>query len=544
MYTLMVVDDEENVRDGLIHYFPWTEYDIQVVAQASDGDEALDLICNKNVLPDILITDVVMSRVNGIELVQQVRKIHPNIFVIFISGYDDIEYLHSALCSKAENYILKPLNLKELQTTVKNILIQLQKRKEKQKEFELMEKKIYKSFPLIQEKFINNLLEVGCLNAGTIEQELDFLGLSYSLSNAICVLAIRLQVQENLFANPKEKYLLDFAIKNIVQELILQTFYGHIIQTQSDHFAVILTLTDSQEISAVETFANKVQETLLEVLEISVYIGIGAIETNLLTAQKSYQKSLLALQKSFFNDDRIYVYEQDTTEEKYLDIKYYVKKLDDLEIFLKEKNYQKSFQFLNNCIDALIDLNLIEEQDIKNYCCQIIYTLTAFLNHANLLSAKDYTKQTDTICNIYRQRNIASLKQITLEYLDFVFNYLNHTDGQVGIVTQIKKYLNDHYKEKISLQDISDDLHIATSHMCAVFKKKTGKTIIDYLSQIRIYKAMDLLKKNNILVSDICYEVGYTDPGYFSKAFKKYIGISPSEYRINSIGTEINDEEI
>lgn len=447
MHNVIIVDDEKWALEGFKSSINWEAAGFNISKTYNSGFKALTYLEKDN--PDLLITDIKMPRVNGIDLLKHAKKINPDIEVLLVSGHRDFSYARDALLNGASGYILKPYDKKDIYNNLTMIKGKLQNR-EINLFKKLIEQKSLSIIPVLEKKgIVLNGLE------------------KYSII-----------VSNKILTNNKS-----FPYKN-------------------------------------GTYLTFIQQDIKSIID--DYIIIGGV-TNLKYAKDLYKGIQLAY--DFYQSH--YIRRNETRFIRH--IKWERKNLNfasDLIDLVETKKREQIEIFFNK-----MQCNIIsKEGDITNIL-KFYNTMVSFLTLKNrsklgyITSAEDLIKKYPNIKDLLSEirEEIRSLTQVPS--MLFPPDYNNY------LVSQTIEIINNNFKNQVNIQEIAHDFSTSPSYLSQVFKKETGQTIINYLTTLRIDEAKDLLISTRETVSIISDMVGYQDYFYFTKIFKKHIGVSPSKYR-------------
>lgn len=500
IFKLLIVDDEATMRKGIAEYMNWDAIDCEVVGTACDGMEAISFLQEHDV--DIIITDIRMPEVDGLAVAKYVYESHHNQKVILLTGYADFEYAKTAIKYNVTAFILKPTNKKELFEAVQSAQSQLIT----SKQYTNIAKE---ELAFLKEQFLQDLT-----NQPYISQLLPKLQqYNISLENYYIV-AFRLIPFSNEIASLK-KIIIDEKKRNAYcyryNNLIITIYYfddlNIILQNCREITSITRTL-DSRDIA----------------------IGISNHHSTPAEFSQAVSEAIYALSLNFYSENNISLFSDaknnnyDLTVENSLD-------LFQFENYLLNWQYKEAENNLNN-IFTKFKSNLVNAQDAKNICSQIYYICS------RIAIKKDFPPlPSEYLGKINSASDIFALESSLLDILRYIRSYSDTAaNTQKQLISQAMKYIDENISSELSLDTIANHLHISPSHLSRTFKKATNHSLTDYINHARIKKAKELLKHTDIYTYTIAEMAGYNDATYFSSIFKKYEGVSPSEYRIrNSI---------
>lgn len=534
MFRLVIVDDEPTVRHGLMTYFEWDKYGIEVVGEADDGDVGLELI--ESLKPDIVLTDVRMPQMDGIRLSHEVKARFPAIKIVFVSGHDDADYLKSALKVNAVDYIFKPVDRLELAAVVERVVNELKEAEQERTYIVDMQVKLTQSMPLLREKFLMSLIRDGIMHPGRIQDRLDFLGLDLPLEAAYWTIVVKIDDSEQVVATRSERdqQLLSYSILNIVQEIIGKHMQGYAFENRNGEFVGILRMDeeDTQE-EMLLSAAEDIRDSLLKWLKISVTIGVGERITELTSLPHSYNQAQEAADHRWYlgknhvisidhlqqDNERVYRFES-AQSERILSL-------------IKSADKEALHAELDEVFIPLSKNRKLGFANGQNVSLLIIVLTNRLMQELNMLGPEIDLKVRDLWERIFKQERLADLREIVEEHLLQVCEMIEEKrkGKPKNVIERIRALIEQRYAENLQINDIAKEVYLSSTYMCLLFKQETGETINEFMTKVRIEKAKELLSDPRNKFYEVCFQVGYSDPSYFSKVFKKYVGFTPSAYR-------------
>lgn len=533
MIKVMIVDDELLVRVGIKSTVQWEKLGLEVVAEAEDGKEAFEKfnICQ----PDIVITDIRMPVMDGLELIKNIKQINSRVKIIILTCYGEFSYAKDALRLGVFEYIVKPTmmadDLTDILTRACELILQEQEEMNKVSE---MEKKLLEEEGAIKEKVILNIIR-GIVKENDTESELSKAGVNYYKDN-VAILVFQIDDYKTVIDkyNSEKSYMLWGAIQNITTNVISLYCKGVVIQDQKDKYAVAVGLpgkkTEKEIHENIFALANQIQTSLRKYLGISVTMGISDIGYGERAIFRLYQQADTACAfRLFMGCNRIIPYheiakcKQDECD--------YEPVLNQIETYTKDLNVK----LVNSALTELFQNRLLPTYN-KTLVKKAVFKLLAILTVISRYNLKD-SLTADMEYELYEQ-------VMELETLENMYNWFKSKFKLVidacidastgGCCIQVKKaieYIKGRYMNDISLDDAAEAAHVSRNYLGNLFKRDTGRYFVDFLMEYRVEKAKELLKEYPLKIYDVAWKVGIKDQRYFSKVFKKYTGYTPNEFR-------------
>lgn len=537
LYKVMIVDDEAIIREGLRSRIDWQSYGFELVGDYANGCEALDAVGLQP--PDLIISDICMPFMDGLELAEHVQQQYPQIKMVILTGFDEFEYARRAIRLKVSDFILKPITAYEIRERLIQIRTEMDESYLQQENIDQIQLQLSQSLPLLRERFWEEALTTGVPASEYTHQlqqlQLPMMQSPYCMSLLESSSPSPIVTSESNTSDQPYAMLYSFIEQALPEQLV---FVPIVFQSQ---LLVLFAAKPGYQVTP-QSLRSEMQQLLhaacirVEVRgEISFSGGIGHYCDNPILLPNAYRDALYAIDEKFLLPSRsapLYVLStlaplpppnsiQDTT------------RLYQLERELLQCIRNGDMQLITSQVQQLAD-QLYEQRFSRNEC------ISQFDRIAQLI--RDWLVQLDNGIDFYsdwQQVNIVlplHLNQLT-ERMITVLKALHHrlyTASHSGNqhIQRALQYIEQHYgNPKLSLQDMCTLTLMSTTRFCQAFKQHTGETYIEYLTHLRIDKARELLRLTDDKFYQIAEKVGYTDPNYFSAFFKKHTGLTLRQYR-------------
>lgn len=536
MVKVFLVEDEIVVREGIKNSIDWESNGFEFMGEAGDGELAYPMIKNKK--PDIVITDIKMPFMDGLELTKLIRKEMSHIKVVILSGYDEFDYAKQAITLGVTEYLLKPISGNQLINSMLPIRDMILKERRQQEFVEKFRKEMKDNEQVKQYTFFQNMVSSKLPYARLIEEGKE-LGLELSAG------AYRL-ILLKIFSNDKDsdeysekKIQMEQEIAGIAKSNPQIIFFNRM----TEGISFLCTGNDSMELEAVTKFCiNQVIGIIEHYEDFTYFMGVGTEQNRLRELYKSFEGASKAFAYRYFLSKNKVVYCEDMKgyqipEEMDFDLKAIdTTKLKKriIENFLRNGLENEISLFVEEYFKSLGEKNM-ESVLFRQYIVMDFYfAATIFMEQLNYSSEQaeeilgGFQKIQAVISNMEKTKNyLKDLIETVLQY-----RMISSEKKYQIIIGNAKDYIKKHYShEDISLNMVAASVNFSPSHFSTIFSQETGITFVEFLTQVRMEKARELLLCTNMRVSDIGYEVGYRDSHYFSYLFKKTQGISPKDYR-------------
>lgn len=536
MYKIMVVDDEEDFREGFRDFIPYGELGFEYAGDADNGMDAVELA--RQVKPDVVLCDINMPKMDGLEFAERFLEISPRSKVVFITGYDEFQFAQQAVKLNVYEYLLKPLTPHEVESLLHSLKEQLDRENDEQRDIEQMKIKLRESLPLLRERYLNQWVN-GRIRKEDLEVRMEAVGVALT-GGRWTVMAVEPDHQKaGKFSWDDE--LLSFSISNILEDCLadMKTL-GHIFINQfNQNVAVVSTesLTDKEAESLFIEIAEKMREAVERHLKVSISIGMGEI-VNRYTVSEGFQGAMRALDYKFlFGGNKVFYIKdmeyrtssqngmvQITQIKDRLVNQLKVATADEAEIWLKE--------FFSG----------LEQSKLNPDICKVhVVELVTLISktYFEYLSSRDVS-DSPALHPIYQVSKCTTLKQMKVWIGQWILEILTairnrrEDDYERRVAEAMEFMAKNYHLQELTIQMVCDHLHLSVSYFSLIFKRMVGETFVEYLTGLRMQKARELLRTSSLKSYEISELVGYGNPHYFSLVFKKVVGVSPSEYRIRS----------
>ena len=519
-YKVFFVEDEIVTREGIRDNVDWKANGFEFCGEASDGEMALPLL--QTTRPDVLITDIKMPFMDGLQMCKIVRERLPWIKIIILSGHDEFEYARKAIELGVTEYLLKPVTIQDLHQVLQKTAVLLDREKIEQDHLKELHAQVEENQSALREKLLLKLV-LGAISSSDAIEKGQSLGLDLV---ARCYLVVMLKIE---LGDRSEQF--DYDEYQRIQELI-----GNQVENNPD---VFLLKKDWEELVLLmkggsPEYLDEEKELLLELIKkhlkgtrYRLTVGTGAPQKRIADIYHSFVQALASLQGTTPNAKAAPDQFVDQAE---------LLKVDKaaVENYLSAGTREGFENFFETYIGPLGETTL-RSSLIKNYLFVDVIIATAKLvkewgGEISLVVPELNSVET-ILMNI---KGIAQLREQTRKILISALTFRDSLAGtqHTRLIHQAREFIERAYMEPdLCLSDVAASVNLSPSHFSVVFGQETGQNFKDYLTGVRIQKARELLCSTALKSTDIASLVGYNDPHYFSTVFKKNSGFSPSEFR-------------
>lgn len=535
MLKVFLVEDEVVMRNGIKNNIPWEQEGFEFVGEASDGELAYPLI--KREKPDILITDIRMPFMDGLELSRLVKKELPQIKIIILSGYNEFDYAKTAISIGVTDYLLKPISSAKLLEAVKKVGDMIEKEQDNVRLMERYEKEMEEN--ILQEKHkLWGALASNRLSTIELLEKGQRLGMDFTAS-AYMVFLFKLMQEGDATGCSDE---LNRASEKVNS---LSGTWKKVLSFDRSPEGWAFLIKGESEAEVLENFAETKRELLNLVAmypKVEYFGGLGSIVQRIGDIQNSYKEAARAFSSRFFLDanqiaDSADMVSLHNEEDGKIDVSKMLSKKREHELvekFFKNGTVEEVDSFLDELFQSIGEQNCKSLLYRQYVVMDLFFCATDFLENLEI-STEELPEECRDINQIVEKAgNAQSLRhQIGILFSETMILRDGHSKKKYSkLLEDAKAFIDENYRhDDMSLNMVAAQVNISPSYFSTIFSSEMGQTFVEYLTHVRLEKAKELLMCSNMRTAEIGYEVGYKDSHYFSYIFKKVVGCSPKEYR-------------
>lgn len=533
---VFLVEDEMVIRRGIKNSIDWEKEGYIFCGEASDGELAYPMIIKEK--PDILITDIRMPFMDGLELCKLVKKELPNIKILILSGYDEFDYAKEAIRLGVTEYLLKPISSGKLLEALNGVSESIRREKEDKDLVRKYMEEMRENTKHEKQKFFEQMIAGNLSMADALETGKKYeMSLSAGMYN---LLLFRFTLGEE---NRKSGELLgeaEYAIEKLTERLE----YVFEFQRGVEGWAFLLMADNEEQMSErVKELSKDLEEIMKNYSTIAYFGGIGQPVARLRELEESFREAERALAARFTMELNRIISVDDIRMAQNVDT------LDDIEITSFgeiEKTRTMLEKFLNNGVEDEIDefvdvyINELPEENLKSVLMRQYIIMDAYIVMMSFCEKiegieGEMQAQSEELKNSMKTiQTVEEIKNYIRMLLKKIIGVRDTISGRrySDIIEIAKDQIRKTYmSDEISLNTIAAEVGMSPSYFSSIFSKEMGKTFVEYLTEIRMDRAKELLMCSSMKTSEIGYEVGYKDPHYFSYIFKKTQNCTPKEFR-------------
>ena len=536
MLKMLIVDDELNICRLIMKLVDWNTLELECSGIAHDGQEALRLALAAE--PDIVLTDIRMPHDSGLKFIQKYSQIAPQTVFITISGYHSFEYAKQAIKLGVFDFLTKPLNQEDLNNTLFRACHTVIKNQEDLRSlarFEKIAERFHHISSNVRKEFLTNLTHGTDIRYESINEINDAYNFNFQKGyfqfGSICL--------DTSTSNEHYTVTIFAGIERFFHEdLAAYCSESEYIHTPKQFIFLLNYPPENKKaiFTQFREFITTVQDFVVQNSDFHVTLCLGKAYTKAVCLTDSWRESQICLNsRVVLGVDRVLYYP-----------KYFPKQLSSFPDFPKTssfwQNIRKSIELQNkeqtllHCHELTKSMDsFFQEHPNTAYiwyetCLKNLHTIFKemhFPENTFTISGQDLT---DFLYNCYR---ISQMARLVSNYITQIFDAYEQSkqNSDSKIIQVVKAYIHEHYNEKLELEDTAGQVYLSPSYLGIIFKQQTGQNYTDYVTDVRMEKAREFLRNLDLSIAEVAFAAGYTDVRYFSKIFKKKVGITPKEYR-------------
>lgn len=523
---MIIIDDIPAVIRGLSERMPWDEHGITLAATANNGEEGLSKIGEFR--PDIVLTDIRMPFMDGLEMMRTILAEQPEVKVIFLTGYTDFAYAQEAVKLGAFDFILKPFSREQVLESVLKAKLEVERERGQAQRMINMEQKVRESLPYLRQEYMRLLIRYGP-GQHSPRQQWDFLGIELDLAG-FCVLIAEMDFfAERTGELPVgEAELIRFAVQNILEETVHQCVKGIVFRENVNQFVIVVNTPAKLDI---EQLAECCRENVARHSRQTVSIGIGGQVEYSSSLSLSYAQALSALSYTFFTGgDSVYRFTENGHEGPMPS--YSHEKEKELLYCLRSANPSKAEEQLESIWSEWLSASRRPDPGIvKTRGLELAHSI--FRVFTEKIPEEELQGLERRMAALGR---VSSFEEMQGQIREMcrqgcaVLQKRQFSDAR-ALVERAVSHIESHLHHSLSVAECSRVVHLSPSYFSNLFKKEKGMTLAQYIIGRRMEKAKELVLEG-MQVQDIAVSLGYEDRPYFTELFKKHTGLTPTEFRL------------
>lgn len=524
---ICIIDDIPAVVRGLSTRIPWEEHGLTVAATAANGQEGLE--CLRRMRPDIVLTDIRMPLMDGLEMMRTILPELPEVKVIFFTAYTDFAYAQEAVKLGAFDFIVKPFTPVSVLDTVLKAKEALERERSKTEYMQGVERKLRESLPYLRQEFMRLLIRYGTRQQSQSRQW-DFYGITMEPSGFWVMVAEMDGFSQRTADLPvNEVELIRFAVQNILEETVSSYTRGIVFRENINQFVIVANPAASLEAGQL---AEKCRENVRKHTYYTVSIGLGGEVQETAQLSAAYAQALAALANTFLSGgNSVYLYEEgDARGAAWPQYSYDKEK--ELLFCLRSANVDKAEEQLHSIWEEWLAASKHPNPALlQTLCLELAHSMHRVF--AEKGSAEEIQELESKLAEMNKAATFEALCGLIRDFCRQGCAQLRKRQVSESrlLVERGVAYIQSHLQQNLSVADCAKAVHLSPSYFSNLFKKEMGVTLAQYITHCRMEKAKELVLEG-MQVQDIAGSLGYEDRPYFTELFKKHTGMTPTEFRM------------
>lgn len=536
MVKVLIVDDDSIARTNIKTLICWNKYGFEICGEAANGESCIEII--KDVSPDIVITDMSMPVMNGVELIDYIEKKYSSVKVIALSGYDEYDYVRQSMKKGAIDYILKhTLNAEILLNTLKMACDMINKERAENDNKCKMQKKLMEGMSIMQHNFIHKLVSGGFDEIYEVKQKISELGLNLDVNNLAAV-AVEIdnfkQLKERLDNKGVNKIISSFI--DISTDILKDMGRALITNIEEEKFIIIFSLGNKCSSLEIHNYIlasiDRIKTSIKRYLNITACFSISGIIENIMDLSKHYSEADKVLKEKFFKGkDMIFQkHVENNTRKEILNLDINDEKT--IIAALKSADRNKLYDCTGNIFNKVLLLGM-SQRSIQMICVELINVVNRIARESLIDTKAIYLDEDIPYEEMKKYETIHEVKEWIESIYEKLLRLLEISALRPDYTVPTKKaveFIHRNYGKNISLNEAAEYTGVTSSYLSRVFKKDCSKGFNEYLNHVRVEHAKWLIESNDYKLKDIAKMVGFNNYTYFFTVFKDFVGMTPQEY--------------
>jgi len=537
MIRMIIAEDEPAVRNAIAGSIDWEGMGIEIAGLAGSGLEALDLF--ETAGADILMTDIRMPGMDGLILIERAAALHPELVCILLTGYNDFGYAQRAIKLGVLDFILKPSNPAEIERSVRRAVELIERNRQLATNRFEMENRWRQNRGHLLSELIGRWLQSGKVPGEDRTHQLSELHSKLPCRSLVVALFhIPVASVERYLGHAGDQELIRYAAMNIIRETLEAHLNAPLEITRApDGIAAVFHASGEAGSlnNQTQPLMEQVQSNLKHYLQLQSTVGVSGICPDLDHLNEAYEQARKTFDQRFLSGDgRIYFYAEHPPVVKDTEKAFYPNELHKLESHILEQLGSGNFESVSDTVQEWYNGLKRLEQGKKDFRMRVLtlhVKLQQFLENSagpDAVPEEDLRHCADQIDMI---ETADELYALVTRMIQLVVSGLNRNKPVHKTVQQVLELVRDKYMTTLMLKHAAEETFVNSSYLSALFKQEMGINFLDYLHQYRIDQAKALLRQGHLKISEVAERVGYFDEAHFSRTFKKWTSLSPSQYQ-------------
>ncbi|MFP4020593.1 MAG: helix-turn-helix domain-containing protein [Halanaerobium sp.] len=536
MHKIVIADDEylERKALGIILKERCGINDIEIVGKAAKGEEAVEFAVKNKA--DIIFIDIKMPGMNGLQAIKKIKAELPEAKFVILTAYDEFEYVQEALKLNIEEYLLKPVKPEKVKAVIISLIKKIEASRKEEKLREKMKEKLDMVIPYIKMSFVFDLIFLNIDTVEEIKSRTEFFDID-ELPSAVMIADIDKFARTTVNQDEVRRQLHKKEVFSVIKNFAAAYSSLMIVPMSSDKIVILYFGEKKYQNKQIKNWLRQTAEQMVEDIrrktDFTITIGIGSYYDDPRMVDRSYYEALGAIRNSILVGKKSVIHWEDIKNNDYEDVAYPY----DIETKLIEKLKTAKTEQLSELIDTFFENWQLDDNFDSMMVKSRILELLGVLSRSAVEAGAKYI-DISPLNYKYTQElfKISTINALKKWLYSLVIKFIEKVDeveeeDKEKIIYDGVKYIQSNFTDDISLTDAAAAASLSIHYFSRLFKKEMGCTFKEYLTELRMREAKKKLKNRDDNIANIAKAIGYNNPGYFSKVFKKYEGMPPSEFR-------------
>ncbi|OMF36885.1 hypothetical protein BK133_08165 [Paenibacillus sp. FSL H8-0548] len=533
---MIIAEDEQSFREGILTLVDWKLYDIEIAGEAENGQQALEMI--KNDPPDLLLTDIRMPHLNGLDLIREAKAAGHEFRSVLLTGYNEFEYAKEAIKLGVSDYLLKPCTPHDIVRVILELKQKIEESENEDKMLSELNRSWNRNLHLLKNQILSQWIQQPLMPLENRQSVMEEVGMALlSASIQVGIIRIDSSTSPNA-ASKRDLELIRYALLNITGETLQPLYLGELeVFRHGDEMLWIGNYSDHMTHEAIESAMKKLQLNLEAYLKLSISISISSPKCSVDFAHIGYQEAIEAMEGRFYQGrGGIFFYtcldRQQMLKGSILDDAFLQRMEKELLISLQNEQYEQAVDTIEACMSHIRNNSGYSKAEVQLRSTSLILELQKFAQERKVASIEWQDSFVNWIEQIPNMETLDDCSVVLQKIVQSIVEAVSNQKSLHRTVSATIELIKHRYNTNFTLELAAKETFVSNSYLSSLFKQELGVNFLDYLHQYRVERSKELLRQSYKIYA-VSKLVGYQEERHFSSTFKKWTGLTPRQYQKN-----------
>lgn len=534
---MIVAEDEQSFREGILTLVDWKMYGIEIVGEAENGKQALEMIHNDP--PDLLLTDIRMPFLNGLDLIREAKAAGYEFHSVLLTGYNEFEYAKEAIKLGVSDYLLKPCMPHDIIRVIMDIKQKIEQSESEDQALSALNRNWNRNIHLLKNQILSQWVQHPQLpleNRKSVMNEVEMTLICAPIQ--VGLIRIDNRIGPNADKSQSDLELIRYALLNITSETLQPLYLGKLEAFRyHDDLLWIGNYEENTTNEAIEASMKRLQDNLEAYLKLSISISISSVAASVNEAHIGYQEAIQAMEARFYQGrGGIFFHaqsgKQQASKSSILDDPYLNRLEKELLLAFHNEQYEHAVDAIEASMSHIRNSSSYSKAEVHLRSTSLILELQKFAQERKVASIEWQDRFVNWIEQIPNMETLDDCTVVLQKIVQSIVEAVSNQKSLHRTVHATIELIKLKYNTNLTLELAAKETFVSNSYLSSLFKQELGVNFLDYLHQYRIEQSKELLKKSYKIYA-VSKLVGYHEERHFSSTFKKWTGLTPRQYQKN-----------